>query len=306
MNIYAIIVTYNAMRRSWIDKCLLSIAHSTVPMTAIVVDNGSTDETRNYVPQHFPDAVWLPQEKNLGFGQANNAGIRYALEHDADYVLLLNQDATIERDAIEKMLPHADGLSLLTPLQLDGTGKKLDYQFKRCLNASEGSLLDDLLVSKEIHTTYPGPTRESECVIPAACWFMSVDVIKKIGGFNPLFFHYSEDDNFMQRLYYHHVNVKVCPTARMLHDRGEHGDMQAFYRNRCRRMMLRTAVDINLSFCQCVVRWLRLLKDCYISDFPQKRYHIGDYVRGFCWLIGKSRRIRQSRAKEKELGTTWL
>ena len=74
MIIYAIIVTYNAMRRSWIERCLDSLRGSSVPVTPIVIDNGSTDETRTFVPQRYPEAVWLPQEKNLGFGQANNIG----------------------------------------------------------------------------------------------------------------------------------------------------------------------------------------------------------------------------------------
>ncbi len=41
MTIFTIIVTYNAMQRGWIDRCLKSLAESTAPTTAIVIDNGS-------------------------------------------------------------------------------------------------------------------------------------------------------------------------------------------------------------------------------------------------------------------------
>ena len=101
IRIFTVIVTYNAMQSNWIDKCLRSLQNSTIASTAIVVDNGSTDGTCEYVPNTFPDAVWLPQNKNLGFGQANNIGIRYALKNNADYILLLNQDATISLTVME-------------------------------------------------------------------------------------------------------------------------------------------------------------------------------------------------------------
>lgn len=306
MIIYAIIVTYNAMRNSWIKRCLKSLAESTTPVIPIVIDNGSTDNTCLFVPKEYPEVIWFPQNKNLGFGQANNVGIKYALDHDADYILLLNQDAILAANAVEEMLPYADNNSLVSPLHLSGDGNKLDYQFKKCLSKSDDSLLDDLLVAKKQKAYYSGPTRESGCIIPAACWFMSIGVIKTIGGFNPLFFHYSEDDNYIQRLFYHHIEVKICPKATMRHDRGEHGNVEVFYRSHCHRMLLKIAVDINLSFTQCMVRWLRLLKDCYATNLPQHHYHIGEYLKGVLWLIKNTRKILLSRKKEKKPGTTWI
>ena len=72
------------MHRGWIDRCLKSLSDSTVPVIPVIIDNGSADGTRDHIPTHYPDSIWLPQEKNLGFGQANNLGIKYALEHNAD------------------------------------------------------------------------------------------------------------------------------------------------------------------------------------------------------------------------------
>ena len=129
MKIYAIIVTYNAMRRGWIDRCLNSLYASTIPVTVIVVDNLSTDGTRDHVPEKYPDVIWMPQDKNLGFGQANNIGIQYALEHNADYVLLLNQDAALHHEALQLMLNEADGRSLVTPTHYNGKGDRLACLF---------------------------------------------------------------------------------------------------------------------------------------------------------------------------------
>lgn len=295
MKIYAVIVTYNAMRNSWIEKSLRSLQESTVSIIPIVIDNGSTDETREFVPSHFPEAIWLPQDKNLGFGQANNVGLRYALEHDADYVLLLNQDATIGHDAIEKMIVHSGNNYLFSPLHLNGDGSRLDYSFKKCLAVSDNSMLDDFLIRGKLHSIYTGPSRETCCVIPAACWFVPISIIKTIGGFNPLFFHYSEDENYFRRLYYHHIGIMVCPQATMYHDRQVHGNLQMFNSNNILRKMLLVATDINLSFGQQIIWYLRIFKNSpkhFMVSLPQ--------------LIGKYGKVRKSRRLEKGTGATWL
>lgn len=306
MNIFAIIVTYNAMRRSWIGHCLRSLEASSVPVTAIVVDNGSTDGTRSFVPHAFPHAVWLPQERNLGFGQANNIGLRYALEHHGDYILLLNQDATLAADAIENMLPLCSPSTLLSPLHLNGDGTGFDASFRSCLKGSDSLLLDDLLVTKHLKASYPGPSRQSKLVIPAACWFFSADVVRLVGGFNPLFFHYAEDENFMSRAHYHHVEMLFSPRATMCHDRETHGSKEVFLRHHTRRLLLLIATDINNSFGRCLMQWAHTLQTCYFSYLPQKQYTPGAWIAGMFWLLGHAVSIRKSRKKEKLTGPTWL
>ena len=306
MTIFAIIVTYNAMRHSWMERCLNSLKDSTVPITPIVIDNGSKDGTGNYVMEHFPNTIWLPQDKNLGFGQANNVGLRYALKENADYVLLLNQDATIGSDAIEKMLPFCNINTLMSPIHLNGDASKLDSVFKLCLQGSKNSLLDDLLVTKSLKSTYSGPDFSTGRVIPAACWFLPMSIIKNIGGFNPLFFHYSEDDNYFQRLNYHHVNIKICPLATMSHDRGEHGNMQVFNQKRIRRMLLRSATNINISLIGCLKEWGRILLNCYLSEMPKRNYIPGQFSVGIIWIIFHLHKIAISRKKERKGGLIWL
>ena len=177
MKIYTIIVTYNAMQRNWITRSIDSLSKSTIETTPVIIDNGSTDGTRNYVPEHYPNAVWMPQDKNLGFGQANNLGMKYALEHQADYILLLNQDATLAPDAIEKMLVVSDGRSLLSPLHLNGDGTRIDEMFRYSLQKSHNLMNDDLLIRHKLERCY------ESAEICAACWLMPIDLIKKIAFF---------------------------------------------------------------------------------------------------------------------------
>lgn len=300
MNIFAIIVTYNAMQRGWIDRCMKSLKESTIPVVAVIVDNGSTDGTRSHVPANYPSAVWLPQQENKGFGQANNIGIRYALEHQADYVLLLNQDAAISPDAIERMLAVSDGKSLLSPLHLNGDGTKIDELFRETLKNARNYMNDDLLIRHQLNDSYE--TGE----ICAACWFMPVGIIQKIGGFNPLFFHYSEDNNYYHRLVYHQVKTVLVPHAYMYHDRLLQGNKKAFDHHRIRRELILSACNINKGLTARFIDYFRTLVRCYVHELPSHSYIPGHFALGMFWLLFHLHSIVQSRKAERSTGLTWL
>lgn len=80
----------------WLQKCLDSCKGYQV----IIVDNNSTDGTVSFIKENFPNIHLIPQTENLGFGQANNIGIKYALEQRAEYVFLLNQDAYLQEGCL--------------------------------------------------------------------------------------------------------------------------------------------------------------------------------------------------------------
>lgn len=300
MTIYTIIVTYNAMHRRWIDRCMKSLHDSTIATIAIIIDNGSTDGTRDYVPKHYPDAIWMPQDKNLGFGQANNVGIRYALEHDADYVLLLNQDAAISPDAIEKMLAASDGESLLSPLHLNGEGTRIDELFRYSLRDAHNLMNDDLLIRHTLANSYE--TGE----ICAACWLMPISLIKKIGGFNPLFFHYSEDNNYYHRMVYHGAKTILVPNVYMYHDRVLMGNVKAYNKRRLHRDLLVIVCNINKGLFRRIAELIRQLFRNYFHELPKHQYIPGSFMIEIFWLIAHLGAICQSRRKEKKVGPSWL
>lgn len=295
--IFAIIVTYNGMK--WVDRCLGSLRQSTVGITPIVIDNGSTDSTRSYLPEHFPEAVWMPQERNLGFGAANNLGMRYALANGADYVLLLNQDAWIEPHTLELLLRESDGQPLLSPLHLNGAGTRLDYFFRTSLRNTKNELYDDLLLD------CVQPHYEST-EICAACWLMPRALLEQVGGFNPLFFHYSEDNNYYHRMVYHKVKTLLVPAAKVYHDRGMYGNAQAFNRKRLHRDFVLALTDINHSLLHNFAKLFALIYTCYKRDLPRHAYKPGAWLLEFCTIWGNLPRIIASRQAEKKTGLTWL
>jgi GT2 family glycosyltransferase len=69
----------------------------------ILVDNGSNNSVKDLLVIEFPSIKYLRNDSNLGFTGGNNTGIRYALESKTDYILLLNNDTTVEPDFLEKL-----------------------------------------------------------------------------------------------------------------------------------------------------------------------------------------------------------
>jgi GT2 family glycosyltransferase len=74
----------------------------------LVVDNGSTDGSVAHIRQAFSSVEILETRANLGFGGGCNRGIRLALSRGAEYIWLINGDATVDRDALSAMVHIAD------------------------------------------------------------------------------------------------------------------------------------------------------------------------------------------------------
>ena len=210
--VVAVVVTYNGA--DWIQDCLQSLANSHHPVTTIVVDNGSTDDSLTLVAT-FPDVICLPQKSNLGFGQANNIGIREALGRKARWVFLLNQDARVEPETVAKLVQASvthPGFGILSPFHLDGEGAHLDARFATFLSQAELGLLSDLYLGrkKEVYST---------AFVNAAAWLVTSDCLDTVGGFDPLFFMYGEDNDYCHRATWHGFEIGLVPGAAVFHDR---------------------------------------------------------------------------------------
>lgn len=287
----------------WIHRCLTNLRESSQPTDVFIVDNCSTDGTREYIPSHFPEALWCPQDKNLGFGQGNNIGLRYAIDHAYDYVLLLNQDAYLAADALEKMLAVSDGKSVMSPLHLNGTGEKLDPMFKVSMKMScdVNDMMDDLLLKGKAEKCY------QSAEIGAACWFMPLSVIKKIGGFNPLFFHYSEDNNYYHRLTFHGVKMIVVPESRVCHDRKDlYGNIAAFNAKKIHRDILLIMCNINGGMFYILSQLVKTWMVYHFYLLPKKNYRLGSYTKEILWSIMHYSVLKNSRRNERSEGKTWL
>ena len=199
---------------TWLKQCLDSCRNYDV----IVVDNASTDKTLEFISVNYPDVIKLPQKENLGFGKANNIGLSYALKHfSADYMFLLNQDAYLVDSVIEDLIEthkNNSDYGILSPIHITGDKKRLDQKFEKYLKVNNKieSCIENVL-KNELKTIYDVP------FVNAAGWLLSKECLMNVGGFDPLFFLYGEDDNLCQRVLYHGYKIGAVSGTYMIHDR---------------------------------------------------------------------------------------
>lgn len=209
--VLAIVVSFNGM--SWISRCVSSVAESGADL--LVIDNGSTDGTPEWLRSEGIEVI--SRDDNPGFGAANNIGIALALSRGYDYVYLLNQDAWLCDRCLERMLSvfksdAAVGYGVLSPVQFDASGKKLDANFeKKC-----GRALKDSGWSRR---KGGGPSVLEVPFVMAAHWLVSAYALRMVGGFSPAFKQYGEDDNWLHRLHYLGMKCGIVPSAVGVHDR---------------------------------------------------------------------------------------
>jgi GT2 family glycosyltransferase len=92
--IYIIVLNFNGLNH--LEYCLPSISKTIYSNHKIIlVDNCSTDESVEYVKKSFPNITLLQADKNHGWAGGNNIGIKHAIEHNAEYVVLANNDIVV-------------------------------------------------------------------------------------------------------------------------------------------------------------------------------------------------------------------
>lgn len=212
--IYVIIVTYKG--KQWYDRCFTSLRESSISIQTIVVDNASNDGTVEYIRERFPEIHLIESKENLGFGRANNLAMRYALDEGCDYVFLLNQDTWIEPNAIEKLVKAHEShpeYGILSPLHIAPDGRHLnmliDYGDNRFEKNSER--LGDLCLGS-LKEVYP------VVYVNAAAWLLPRKTMETVGGFDPIYFQYEEDDDYLNRVRYHELAIGICLHSRIIHD----------------------------------------------------------------------------------------
>jgi GT2 family glycosyltransferase len=262
--VWVVIVTYNGAQ--WIEKCIRSIIDSSHVVRIVVIDNCSTDNTCAIVEQ-FSEVKLIKNKVNAGFGSANNAGISVALRKGADFVFLLNQDTSIWKDTITNLVKcflqnSGAKYGVLSPLHLSSNNTDFDTGFlSYVLKDYSKNELDNFAKHSELSVL---PVQ----FINAAAWMISGKVFEKIGGFAPLFFHYGEDRDFVNRLKYNSIKVGIVNHSSIIH-----------YRD------TRQMVTYNWTFKKrnkyYFVGWLSRISDVNTSLFA-------GWLDGFAWVLKES------------------
>ena len=127
-----VIVAYNSLE--WLRESLPSLfAQSYTPLEIVIVDNGSTDKSSEWVASNYPQVVILRLDSTQTFASAINKGVEIA---HGEYFFLLNPDVRLEADAIAQMVAVAEANSncaavgaklkfLWAPAFLNGLGNRV-------------------------------------------------------------------------------------------------------------------------------------------------------------------------------------
>ena len=303
VKVFAIVVSYKGHR--WYDRCFSSLRESSLPIKTIVVDNASNDGTIEYIKGNFPEIHLIESKENLGFGRANNIGMRYALDHGCDYVFLLNQDAWIEPDTIERLISihkrHPE-YGILGPVQTNAERTRvLDDVVMFLINPNNYNkeLFSDLLIGtkKEIY-----PVSE----INAAAWLLPRNVLETVGGFDPIFLHYGEDWNYLSRVLYHNLKVGLTPEIHVVHDCKERVEKPQDYNMNFEKWLLQRATDILYPDSQVDDMMQHYCKKALSKLLVFHKKAFKENWKAYMYLKRNRERINNSRNQNKELSKNWL
>lgn len=203
-----IIPNYNGIQ--YTEECLKSLEGE--PAEILVVDNGSTDGSRELVREKFPDVRVITLDKNYGFCSAVNQGIKASKR---TYVILLNNDTTVETGFVRALEAALDG------------DKRIFSGAAQMINMQHPELIDDagdyycalgwaFAAGKDKPRARYEKSREIFSACGGACIYRRA-VLKKIGMLDENHFAYLEDVDLGYRAKIHGYRNIYVPQALVRH-----------------------------------------------------------------------------------------
>lgn len=198
-------------------RCLNSVKELRYPnFHTVVVDNASSphdlNNTEKYINGQWPkdDSVRiLANKQNLGYAGGNNIGIKYALSEGADYIFILNNDATVEPDTLDQLVAAAEADS-----HVGAVGPTIKEPGRIIYYGKTSWLKPELQ-----HSTTP-PTKEylgPKDYLIGAGLLIKRKLLETIEGFDEIYFLYFEDADLALRAQAAGYQLKVAPEAIIHH-----------------------------------------------------------------------------------------
>ena len=214
-----VIPSYN----SWDDLkvCLDSLKLSTYTnLSIVVVDNASTDGSVGYARSHWPNIILIEEANNTGFARACNRGVSELKKMGVKYVMLLNQDTTVEPRWAEPLIEYLethDEAAAAQSLLLRANGKEVNSAGNRIHFLGFGYAEGDgrSLADSRIQKFVRGPV---EIVYASgAAVMIRMTIIEQLGLFQDDFFMYHEDLDFGWRVRLAGYKSVLVPESRVYH-----------------------------------------------------------------------------------------
>lgn len=185
---------------------------------SIIVDNASQDDTVAIVKKEFPRTQIIQSSKNNGYGRANNLALRQC---ESEYALILNPDAFLFEEDIEKILQLMDEnpqIAMASPLIYPQYPISAE-QIQKRLNGFSTEILQQGFLP--------------QMFIAGGVLFMRMEVLRKIGFFSEEFFMFAEDNELCDRVIAAGYKNVIVTGAKSFHQSGRSSAPNL--RNRYRR-----------------------------------------------------------------------
>ncbi len=214
--VWAVVINWNG--GEVLEPCLLTLlASSYQNLSVLVVDNASTDGSAQLVRDEFPSVHLAEQSTNLGFAAGVNAGVEYALNEGADYVLLLNNDIELDVNAVSALVETA-----LAHPKSAFVGPLIYYADRPSVIWSAGGAVSywtghirHLGLREEDAGQYADVQKVD--YVTACAVLASAEAIRVVGVMDEAYYMYNEDTDWCVRARDAGFDVLFAPSARIWH-----------------------------------------------------------------------------------------
>jgi GT2 family glycosyltransferase len=212
----AVVLSWN--RRDDTLACLRSLrAVEYAPLHVIVVDNGSADCSAEAVARDFPDVSLIRNERNLGYAEGMNVGIREALAASAELILLLNNDTEVDPAFLGDLVRNAQRADVAAVCPViyfaDGSDRiwyaGADYSPRRGYNGRQRGYGAPA-------SSRPAATVETDRAC-GACVLVPARTFEQLGLFDGGLFAYAEDTEWSLRAREAGLRLLVSPKSAIWH-----------------------------------------------------------------------------------------
>lgn len=213
-----IVITVNWNGKKWLGDCLISLLKMNYPnYDVVVVDNGSTDGSVEFIKGKFPQVHLVETGHNLGYGGGGNVGLEYALLQGAAYSLLVNNDTVVDAKALTALVDTA----ISQPKAGFVTGKVYYYDYPDILQ-TVGKKEDPLRLSgdhigageKDIGQYETLQERE---FIDHVWTLVDCRMYEQTGGYDPKYFLNCEEIDWEIRCKKEGWKLYYTPNAKIWH-----------------------------------------------------------------------------------------
>lgn len=305
MHIFIIILNWNGSKDT--IECLKSIKD--IPsgeflITIVLVDNNSKTADKDFLKEYIDrnkdlDIRLLENKDNLGYAGGNNVGIKYAVNNEADGVIILNNDTGVHPKLIQELVRCAESnkkAGIITPKIFFHPGYEFhkDRYSKRDFGKviwSAGGVIDWNNVFGEnrgLDEVDTGQYSDSASVdfATGACMYLKPDFIEENGMFDERYFMYFEDADLSVRAKRAGWEIVYCPKAMVWHKVGQSAvvgsALSDYFISRNRLLFglkyapLRTKVSLVKQALQFIVNG-RPWQKKGVLDFVKGRFDIGSW-----------------------------